>query len=88
MEEKERVRAEILRQTEKRGPDKTMCPSEVARKLESSEQAWRDLMPTVREMGCELENEGKIQILQKGKVLSDPQSVRGPIRYRAVTAPR
>jgi len=82
MEERERIRDEILRQVEQRGPDKTICPSEVARKLKSSEAAWRDLMPAVREVGCELEAEGKIQILQKGQVVPDPKNARGPIRYR------
>ena len=82
MEERERIHNEILRLVQERGPGKTICPSEVARKLESTEAAWRELMPLVREIGCELQSSGNIQVLQKGKLVSDPQNARGPIRYR------
>jgi hypothetical protein len=81
MVDQETIRNEILRQVEQRGPEKTICPSEVARKLEPE---WRDLMPRVRHVGCELEAEGKIQILQKGSPVLDPKNAQGPIRYRIV----
>ena len=83
IEDRDVIRNEILRQVQRRGPDKTICPSEVARRPESSQDdAWRELMPAVRSVGCDLESEGKIQILQKGQVVPDPQNARGPIRYR------
>jgi hypothetical protein len=84
MVDQETIRDEILRQVEQRGPEKTICPSEVARKLETQSTEWRDLMPLVRHVGCELESEGTIQIFQKGSPVLDPKNARGPIRYRIV----
>mmetsp|Transcript_10823 Transcript_10823/g.18303 ORF Transcript_10823/g.18303 Transcript_10823/m.18303 type:complete len:87 (+) Transcript_10823:208-468(+) len=79
------VRQEILCQVKRRGVDKTICPSEVARTVGTSE-TWRDLMDLVRDVGCELAREGYIHVTQKGKIVEDPQQVRGPIRYRLVAS--
>ncbi|WP_017297439.1 DUF3253 domain-containing protein [Nodosilinea nodulosa] len=73
------IRATLLSLVAQRGPDKTICPSEVARAL--SAQAWQDLMPAVREAGIALAAEGCIAVTQKGRVVN-PQSAKGPIRYR------
>ena len=75
------VRAEILRIATQRGADKTMCPSEVARTVFSTAE-WRDRMVFVREVGLELVAQKKIVATQKGQVLADPASAKGPIRYR------
>ncbi|MEM9908397.1 MAG: DUF3253 domain-containing protein [Cyanobacteria bacterium P01_D01_bin.44] len=69
----------ILTQVTQRGPDKTICPSEVARALGGSN--WRDLMEAVREQGQQLAKEGKIWVMQKGERV-DAAQVKGPIRYR------
>jgi hypothetical protein len=70
---------------------KTICPSEVARALSSADlhgldlQEWRDAMPTIRERVWEMRDQGLIEILQKGEVLSNDvglQDVKGPIRVR------
>ena len=55
---------------------KTICPSEVARALESDEEAWRALMPAVREVAAGMAD---IVATQKG-VPVDPVTARGPIR--------
>lgn len=75
----ESIRAALLDLVAQRGPDKTICPSEVARALSADD--WRSLMSAVRAIGQQLEAEGRIVITQKGKVV-DPKHVRGPIRYR------
>jgi len=77
-----------------RAPPKTICPSEVARALSSSElrelgvDNWRDLMPDIRAVVWKLRDDGKVEILQKGVVLgADVQiaDVKGPIRVRKTT---
>ncbi|MEM8809067.1 MAG: DUF3253 domain-containing protein [Cyanobacteria bacterium P01_G01_bin.38] len=73
------IRDGILAQVTQRGPDKTICPSEVARALGGSN--WRDLMEAVREQGQQLAEEDKIWVMQKGERV-DAAHARGPIRYR------
>lgn len=78
MTESSRIEAEILALTEARGPDKSICPSEVARALDED---WRKLMTDVRRGAVRLAQAGRIDILRKGKPI-DPASVRGVIRLR------
>ena len=61
-----------------RGPEKSICPSEVARALGGEE--WRQLMDDVRLVGIEMESLGRIDVMQKGKRV-DGKSAKGPIRY-------
>lgn len=76
------VQAEILRQTAIRGPDKSVCPSEVARALTASDEAaWRSLMGPVRDAAIALVEAGRLDILRKGKPVA-PEDVRGVIRLR------
>lgn len=75
----EQIRDRILQKLEQRGPEKTICPSEVARDLGGD--GWRQLMPQVREMGRKLAEAGAIEVTQKGQAV-DPGRARGPIRYR------
>lgn len=74
-----------------RASPKTICPSEVARALSKSEiqdldaTDWRDTMPAIRERVWKMRDQGRVEILQKGEVLSNdvgPDEVRGPIRVR------
>jgi hypothetical protein len=60
--------------------DKTICPSEVARALSSTD--WREMMPLVRRCADELKTEGSIEILQRGKIIPSAQQAKGPIRLR------
>ncbi len=77
-----RIEAEILAQTAARGPDKSICPSEVARSLSED---WQPLMTPVRREAELLARAGRIEILRKGKPV-DPAAVKGVIRLRARAA--
>lgn len=76
MTDQTEIEMEILSQAARRGPGKTLCPSEVARALADS---WRPLMPQVREAAARLAADGRIAILQKGRRLPGLPA-RGPIR--------
>ncbi|KAH6674273.1 hypothetical protein B0J14DRAFT_480138, partial [Halenospora varia] len=76
-----------------RGPPKTLCPSEVARALNSQDlqsvglSSWRDTMREVRIVAAELRVRGDVEILQKGLVLAGDlgeqlELVKGSIRIR------
>ena len=56
-----------------RGPGKTLCPSEAARRLAPDD--WRPLMPQVRRVAAAL----PLRATQKGQPV-DPLTARGPIR--------
>lgn len=73
------IRHEILTQVRQRGVEKTICPSEVARFLETGN--WRALMPRVRAVGSNLAAIGLIAVTQKGQIV-DPDTAKGAIRYR------
>ncbi|KAJ9603918.1 hypothetical protein H2200_011440 [Cladophialophora chaetospira] len=73
----------------KRDYPKTICPSEVARSMSTSElrtlgiDTWRDLMPQLRNMAFEARDRGEVEVLQRGEVVSiEIENVRGPIRIR------
>lgn len=76
------IEAEILRQVAARGPDKSICPSEVARVLDPE---WQKLSLAVRRAAIRLAQAGRIDILRKGKRVA-PEGVKGVIRLR-ITAP-
>lgn len=66
----------------------SICPSEVARALAASEDAWRALMPRVRQVAAGLASEGLLQATRKGAVV-DATSPGGPIRLsRLLPVPR
>jgi hypothetical protein len=73
-----RIDAEILSQVAARGPDKTICPSEVARALDPE---WQKLSSAVRRAAIRLAEAGQIDILRKGKRV-EPAGVKGVIRLR------
>ena len=75
------IRERLLQLVRDRGPEKTICPSEVARSLSADD--WRSLMPQVRAVGIDLAHSGAIVVTQKGKIV-DPQTAKGPIRYRLI----
>lgn len=60
------------------GPDKTCCPSDIARALADSAD-WRELMPRVRAVAAELATAGEIVVTQKGEAV-DIASAKGPVR--------
>lgn len=71
----DRVRA-IL---EEGRPGTTMCPSDVARKLDPD--AWRALLPAVRRAAFALADRGIAEVTQRGVVV-DGRAARGAIRLR------
>jgi hypothetical protein len=79
------IAAEILRQTATRGPERSICPSEVARALAGGgmEGPWRPLMGRVRGVAQRLAREGQVEILRKGRPLPPDQTPHGVIRLRS-----
>jgi len=75
------IEAELRRQLEARGPDKTICPSEVARALGQTEAEWRPLMQPVRDVAAKLADAGELEFSQGGERI-DPHDYRGAIRLR------
>ena len=77
----QQIRERLLQLVRDRGPEKTICPSEVARSLSADD--WRSLMPQVLAVGLDLADSGAIVVTQKGQIV-DPQTAKGPIRYRFI----
>jgi hypothetical protein len=76
----ERIEREILQLVAARGPEKTICPSEVARSLAGSNpDEWGKLMQPVRRVAVRLAHEGRVIITRKGKAV-DPADFRGVYR--------
>ncbi|MCZ8278818.1 MAG: DUF3253 domain-containing protein [Acetobacteraceae bacterium] len=78
----EAITATMLRIAAERGPEKSLCPTDVARAV--SAENWRPLLGAVRQVAAELARQGKIEILRKGKPIS-PDEIRGVIRLRATS---
>ena len=72
----------ILDLLARRDPGKTICPSDAARAM-GGEDAFRPLMPVVRDAARALVAEGRIEVTQKGEPV-DLDSARGAIRLRSV----
>lgn len=84
------IEAQILALTAARGPDKSICPSEVARALqpETADDGWQRHMTPVRQAAIRLAGTGRIEILRKGRPVDPavPGEIRGVIRLRATRA--
>lgn len=76
----EAIGQEIVRQLSRRAATSSICPSEVARALQSEESAWRALMPRVREVAAALRDEGRLQITRGGVDVPTAELHRGAIR--------
>lgn len=74
------IENQILELLNKRSAQSTICPSEV---LPPDEKQNSTEMERVRQAARRLCHQGKLQILQKGKVV-DPADFRGPIRLRLI----
>jgi hypothetical protein len=72
----------MLRIAAERGPEKSLCPTDVARAV--STENWRPLLGAVRKVAADLARQGKIEILRKGKPIN-PDEMRGVIRLRATS---
>ncbi|MGB0722585.1 MAG: DUF3253 domain-containing protein [Gammaproteobacteria bacterium] len=79
MSDTEQTQALIVRMVSERGPDKTLCPSEVARALAGTAGDWRQRMDEVHQAVLALHAIGVIRVSQKGAP-SDPRWLKGPYR--------
>lgn len=77
--EERRLEVAILTVLAAREATATICPSEAARHLAPDD--WRPLMEPVRRAARRLVADGRLEILQGGRVV-DPDTARGPIRLR------
>lgn len=73
--------AAILALCAARGPDKSICPSEAARRLAPNGEEWRAAMPMIRAAAADLALSGAIEATQRGAVV-DALTAKGPIRLR------
>ncbi|SMO93034.1 DUF3253 domain-containing protein [Gracilimonas mengyeensis] len=78
---KQEIKNRILTFTKKRGPEKSVCPSEVTKDLFSD--VWKDHVDDVRTAAGELQSERLISITQKGKEIKLDKA-KGPIRLSIV----
>ena len=69
----------ILTLAAERGAQKSLCPSEAARRL--APEDWRSRMKEVRAAAIELAKQGRIHILRKGKPV-DPDHFKGVYRLQ------
>jgi Protein of unknown function (DUF3253) len=76
------IAQEIVRQLSRRAASSSICPSEVARALQSDEAAWRALMPRVREVAAAMREGGRLRITYGGVDMPDNTLHRGPIRLK------
>ncbi|WP_158798819.1 DUF3253 domain-containing protein [Pedobacter sp. L105] len=71
----------ILSIAAQRGPEKSTCPSEIARMLFPDD--WRKHMKNVVDVAIDLHNQGKVVITQKG-IPVDVNHIKGPIRIKII----
>jgi len=62
-----------------RGPEKSTCPSEIARMLFPDD--WRKHMKNVLDAAIDLHHQGKVVITQKGMPI-DVNHIKGPVRIK------
>lgn len=74
------IAAAILAHLTARGPDKSVCPSEVARAHVPDD--WRSHMPAVREAARGLAREGRLRVTQGERELDANEAWVGPVRFR------
>ena len=81
MQQLKDISTTILSVATQRGPEKSTCPSEIARKLFPDD--WRNHMKNVRDVAIDLHNQGKVMITQKG-IAIDVNHIKGPVRIKII----
>jgi len=83
--DKKIIETAILAHVAALGPDKTVCPSEVAKALagQATDSEWRAWLKPVRATAVALATAGHIGVYRKGKPVADPSGVKGVIRLGA-----
>ena len=86
-DDRDPVAQSIFALLEARGPGKSICPSEAARHLQQARakpddpaDAWRRLLPAVRQQAIHLARQGRLRILRKGRPVDPQLPVKGVIR--------
>lgn len=79
MQDHSTISEAILFTTQERGKNKSICPSEIARKLYPAN--WRAHMGDVVDVAIQLHQRGLVEIMQKGEVIQVDR-IKGPIRIR------
>jgi hypothetical protein len=72
----------ILSLLDQRAPTATICPSDAARDVGTTD-GWRDLMEPARQAAGRLVDQGRVEITQGGRTV-DLATARGPIRIGRV----
>lgn len=67
-----------------RSPAASICPSEIARAMAPDGEAWRALMPQVRQVAAALAAQGAVEVTRGGRVV-DALAGGGPVRIRRPT---
>lgn len=75
------IETELLAQLDACPAGSTVCPTEVARRIDADGMRWRDLLEPVRMAARRLQYAGKLEILQSGRRV-DPDTARGSLRLR------
>ena len=73
------ISSAILTTAAQRGPQKSTCPSEIARMLFPGN--WREHMKAVLATAIMLHHQGKVIITQKG-IPVDVDHIKGPVRIK------
>jgi hypothetical protein len=81
MQEHPDILETILTVATHRGPEKSTCPSEIARMLFPDD--WRIHMKDVVDVAIDLHNEGTVVITQKG-IPVDVNHIKGPVRIKII----
>jgi hypothetical protein len=74
------IAQEIVRQLSRRAADSSICPSEVARALQSDAAAWRALMPQMREVAAAMRDARRLRITRGGVDVPNDALHHGAIR--------
>ena len=74
------IEQEIVRQLSQRAANSSICPSEVARALQTDAAAWRALMPQVPESAAAMRDAGRLRITRGGVDVPNDTLHRGAIR--------
>lgn len=74
------IRETILELLDPERPEKSICPTEVARQIAGKdEKKWRLLMKPIKAEASIMAKEGLLQIKRKGKI-ADPENFKGTYR--------
>jgi len=74
-----RIDAGLMSLLRSREPGRSICPSEIARIVVGD--TWRTLLPLVRERAVTFSEQGQLDILRRGRVVT-AKPTQGMLRYR------